>query len=92
MAIKVTMTIEAGRIEGTVDDRPFTISQRFREISLKGIDADQNNFASMFGSKLLDFGSAVIHGLNILVDETDRAEIWEPLNDDLQDQIYEAML
>lgn len=90
--MKIEMTFEGARVEGTLEGRPFSVVRRGIATQLEGITAGDSTFGSMVSSEILSFCDKVLDGANIVIDETDALKVWEVLPDDVAEQVYEAML
>jgi len=89
--MKIEMTFDGVRVDGTLDGKTFAVVRRGAETSLEGITGD-DTFGGMVGSAILDFAGHVLDGAVIIMEATDDLKVWDKLDDDLANEVYDAMI
>lgn len=93
MAINLTLSFDGARVDGVLDGRNFAIVQRGNVTSTEGIKSDDSVFGSLMVSKIHDISVDILHGLNVLADETDgNFDIWLPMDEAIADEVCDAMI
>jgi len=90
--MKLEMNFESCRVEGVLDGKPFVVSQKGCETAISGpFGSDDKTFADMLSSRLLDFSADVLRAMNIVIDETDRLDIWAELPEGVAEEVYDEL-
>jgi hypothetical protein len=89
--MKIEMTFDGSRVEGTLEGKPFTIIRKGAMTKLEGIK-DDGSFGGIVGSELLRFCGKILDGANVVIDETDDLRVWKKLSNDVAQQVEDAMV
>lgn len=87
--MNITLSVERNRVSGTIDGRDFALIRRGCETRLEGIRNEDGTFGGMVGSEVLRFGTKLLDGFEAL---TVGVGTWDQMEDEVAEEVYEAML